>query len=130
MIKTKPRFKLLPEGVYDLTVSRQPKMETHSGGYDYYIFDFEAIDRDGFSHDFREFFFPNEPRLREVLLALGGIEDEEGEIQIDETEVLGLTFKGQVKHLTVKGKERARIEKVIKERQRGAGSSNEEEPPF
>lgn len=126
MIRTKPRFKLLPEGVYDFTVSRQPKLETHSSGYDYYAFDFEAIDKNGSSHDFREFFFPNEPRLREVLLALGGIEDEEGEIQIDESEVLGLSFKAQVKHLTIKGKERARIEKVIKEKQ----SDNEEEPPF
>lgn len=126
MIRTKPRFKLIPEGVYDFTVSRRPKLETHPSGYDYYVFDFEAIDKDGFSHNFRDLFFPNEDRLRGILLAVGGIEDEEGEVQIDEDEAVGMNFKGQIKHLVIKGKERARIEVVIKEGQ----SKNDDEPPF
>lgn len=125
MIRTKPRFNLLPEGVYEFTVMSRPKLETKSG-YDYYVFDFEAIDQDGLNHNYREFFFPNEDRFREILSALGGQKDPDGEIQVDETELLGMSFKGEVKHVNIKGKDRARIERVIKEKQK----KYDEEPPF
>ena len=125
MIRTRPRFSLLPEGVYEFTVSSRPKLETKHG-YDYYVFDFEAIDKDGTKFDYREFFFPNEDRFRQILLALGGQKDKQGEVQIDETEVLGMSFKGQVKHMTIKGEKRAKIDRVIKETK----SRNNEEAPF
>ena len=127
MISTRPRFNLLPEGVYEFTVSSRPRLESKHG-YDYYVFDLEAIDQDGTKFDYREFFFPNEDRFRQILLVLGGQKDKQGEIQIDETELLGMSFKGEVKHVVIKGKERAKIERVIRERLEEG--PDREEPPF
>lgn len=127
MIKTRPRFNLLAEGIYEFFVSHRPKLDS-TRGYDYYVFDFEAIDPAGSKHEFRDFFFPNEERLHDVLLALGGIEDEEGQVQVDEDETVGMSFKGQIKHVVVKGKERARIEKVIEDKEQDVKDENE--PPF
>jgi len=126
MIRTKTDYRLLPEGIYHLTVSRKPKLENKSG-YDYYVFDFEAVDKNGYKQDYREFFFPNEERLKKVLLEFGGTEDREGEVQVDEDDVVGEFLTAEIKHVVIKGRTRAKIERVVKEKK---ADEDEEEPPF
>jgi hypothetical protein len=126
MISTKKRFEVLALGTYNFTVTRLPKLKQSDSGYDYYEFDLEAEDPSGKTHQHREFFFPNEDRLKEILIALGGKKNEEGEIEIDEHEAVGQRFKAEIKHEIIKGKERAKIVKIIRE----TGSSEDEEPPF
>jgi len=125
MIRTKPRFRMLPGGIYVLTVARRPKLDT-ARDYEFYVFDFDAVAANGAHYDFRDFFFPNEDRLRQVLFALGGVEDADGEVQIDEDEVLGMTFTAELKQVKIKGKDRVRIERVIEPE----GEAKDNEPPF
>ena len=126
MISTKTRFPLLPAGIYRFTVSRVPKLKQSDGGYEYYEFDLEAEDPSGKTCEYREFCFPNEERLKDILLALGGEKDEGGEVHLDEHQALGQTFKGEIKHERIKGKERARIVRIVKDKEFG----KDEEPPF
>jgi hypothetical protein len=126
MISTRKRFPLLAPGTYNFTVTRLPKVKQGDRGYEYYEFDLEAQDPSGKTQQHREFFFPSEDRLKDMLLALGGEEDEDGEVHIEEPDLVGQTFKGEIKHEIIKGKERAKIVKIIRE----TGSSEDEEPPF
>jgi len=104
-------FELFPEGHYEFTVERKPeKFKTPSGKATYRKWQFGTI-LNGQKKTFTTALFPWDSK--ELLLALGGMELENGQIEWDDEEVIGKKFTAEIVHLPdYKGVTRSTLQNV------------------
>jgi len=92
----------LAEGQYTFTISKEPEQRKHSGAKQDFVsvtFFFRAEDSYGNTKSHVESLLPWEPRYKDVLLAIGGVEDEQGEVHLHETEdIVGKSFTAEIVH--------------------------------
>lgn len=105
------RFELFPEGHYEFTVEKKPdKFKTPSGKATYRKWYFGTT-IDGRHRRFVTALFPWDSR--DLLLALGGVVCEDGEIEWDDEEVVGKKFRTEIVHsLDYKGIIRATLTNI------------------
>lgn len=87
----------MPEGKYIFEVTDEPEERESAKGYPYQAFKFEAEDEYGIKRQFSDIFFPFEERYKDLLLALGGIEKDNGEVGLED-DVTGKKFRADIKH--------------------------------
>lgn len=106
------RFSLFPEGFYEFTVERKPeKFKTPSGKGTYRKWYFGTI-INGQKRTFQTAMFSWDSK--DLLIALGGIVCEDGEIEWDDEEVIGKKFQAEVVHLPdYKGVIRATLQNIV-----------------
>ena len=127
------KYRLLREGTYLFEIIDAPE-EGETKGYDYLNFKFEAEDEYGTKQEFSDRFMSFEDRYRDLLLALGGIEQENGEVTMEE-DVTGKVFKAEIKHEEIETRRGRRTVAKIRNIQLPKPKAkpfkeNEEEPPF
>lgn len=104
-------FSLFPEGHYEFIVETKPeKFKTPSGKSTYRKWQFGTI-VDGQKKTFKTPLFPWDSK--DLLIALGGIVLENGEIEWDDEEIIGKKFVADIVHLPdYKGVIRAALQNV------------------
>lgn len=106
---TPGKYRLLPEGDYVFEIVSEPE-EGESKGYGYCNFKFEAEDEYGNINEFSDRFMGFEDRYGNLLLALGGLEDKNGEVRMDEEEnVVGKKFRAKIVHQEIDTKRGKKI---------------------
>ena len=92
----------LAEGQYTFTISKEPEQRKHSGAKQDFIsvtFFFRAEDSNGNVRGHIESLLPWESKYKDVLLAIGGMENEQGEVHLHETEdIVGKSFTAEIVH--------------------------------
>ena len=135
----------LPEGRYAFRVAKEPDRRRHQGEQGEFIsvtFYFKVQAPNGDVRDHVESILPWEDRYRDLLLAIGGEEDEAGNVHLSEMlDVVGKKFTARIKHEPDKNdssKSWARIVDIeVKQKQEAdedvpppANGSKDEEIPF
>lgn len=130
----------LPEGQYTFIISGEPELRKFTGTNKDFVtvkFFFRVEDATGNVRNHMESFLPWEPRYKDILLAIGGTEDDQGVVHLHETdEILGKSFTAEIIHEEDKkdsSKIWARIANVElpeqkKEEEAPASMSNDDEP--
>lgn len=104
MLSYKPgKYALLREGKYLFEVIDEPEQRETDKGYSYQAFQFESEDEYGIKHKFSDIFFPFEERYKDLLLALGGIEKQDGEVALEE-DITGKKFGADIRHEEIETK--------------------------
>ena len=92
----------LPEGRYTFKVSKEPeKVRKHGAQGDFIsvTFFFKVQSPNGDVRDHRESILPWDDRYRDLLLALGGEEDETGNVHLNEMiDIVGKKLEARIKH--------------------------------
>ena len=92
----------LAEGQYTFTISSEPEQRKHTGANNDFVsvkFFFRVEDSKGNVKSHVESLLPWEPKYRDILLAIGGTEDERGEVHLHETEnIVGKSFTAEIIH--------------------------------
>jgi len=93
----------LPEGQYVFKISKEPDKRRHQGEQGEFIsitFYFKVQAPNGDVRDHMESILPWEDRYGNILLAIGGIEDESGNVHLSEMfDVVGKKFTARIKHV-------------------------------
>jgi hypothetical protein len=93
----------LPEGRYTFKVAKEPEKNRKQGKEGPFVavkFFFKVQDSLGNVRDHIESILPWEDRYRDILLALGGEEDEMGAVHLgDMIDIIGKKFKAYIKHV-------------------------------
>ena len=97
-------YELIPEGEYLLQIREEPeaRRQTSASGNEYimYIFKFTAThEQSGYTRKYNDIFVHWNPLFKDLLLACGGTEGEDGKIHLSETEIVGKQFKAKVGHV-------------------------------
>jgi len=123
-----------PEGQYVFKIVKDVDKDRKHGPQGDFIsitFYFKIQSPDGGIRDFRESILPWDDRYRDILLALGGEEDERGDVHLsDMIDIIGKKFIARIKHVPDKDDPRktwARITDIEVDRDRG--SDEEDVPP-
>ena len=92
----------LPEGRYTFKIDQEPERRRHQGEGGEFIsitFSFKVQAQNGDVRNHRESILPWEDRYRDILLALGGEEDEAGNVHLGEMfDIIGKKFTARIKH--------------------------------
>lgn len=92
----------LPEGRYTFKIDKEPERRRHQGEQGEFIsitFSFKAQSPNGDVRNHMESILPWEDRYRDILLALGGEEDEAGNVHLsDMFDIVGKKFDARIKH--------------------------------
>lgn len=98
-----------PQGTWRFRVTRMPKDDDRTkAGKKYYKFFFSIIFPDGNEQDYQENFFPWREEYRDLLLALGGKEDDKGRVQIDKEEsIIGKVIQADIVYETPTGSDKS-----------------------
>jgi len=92
-----------PEGPYVFKVSKEPEKRRQRGEQGDFIavdFFFKIQSPAGDVRDFRESLLPWDDRYRDILLALGGEEDDSGNVHLSEmADIVGQKFNARIKHI-------------------------------
>lgn len=100
MISYEPGGFNIPEGHYVFKIKDEPerRKKTSQAGnpYIYYIFKFVATDMAGDDRDFSDVFVRFDDRLGDLLIAVGGKAGDDGKIHMEEVDLIGRQFEGDV----------------------------------
>ena len=92
----------LPEGRYTFKIAKEPDKRRHQGEQGEFVsitFYFKVQSLNGDVRDHVESILPWEDRYRDILLAIGGEEDESGNVHLgDMIDVVGRKFTARIKH--------------------------------
>jgi len=92
----------LPEGQYTFIISGEPELRKFTGTNKDFVtvkFFFRVEDATGNVRNHMESFLPWEPRYKDILLAIGGTEDDQGAVHLHETgEIIGKRFTAEIIH--------------------------------
>ena len=97
-----PSFKprRLPEGRYKFTIAKEPEKRRHNAGTErefVAVTFFFRVNGDSRTH--QESIVPWDDKYRDLLLAIGGEEDEKGEVHLsDMVDIVGKSFEADIVH--------------------------------
>jgi len=93
----------LPEGRYTFKIAKEPEKRRHQGAQGEFVsvtFFFKVQAPNGDVRAHAESILPWEDRYKDILLALGGEEDETGAVHLgDMIDIVGQKFVARIKHV-------------------------------
>jgi len=131
-------YELIPEGEYLLQIREEPeaRKQTSSSGNEYimYIFKFTAThEQSGYTRKYNDIFVRWNPLFKDLLIACGGKEDNDGKIHLSETEIIGKQLKAKIEHVANPNKPdelRAKITRIEVSNDVPPPSKSDDEVPF
>ncbi len=88
--------KLMPPGQYEFEISDLPEFRQGRRGGGYFILKLEIIFKDGSRRKFNTILTPWEKEYGNFLRVLGGRRDDHGDLELDDSDLLGKQFKGEI----------------------------------
>ena len=90
--------KLMAEGRYQFQIADEPECRQGRQGGGYLILKLEIIFKDGSRKKFNTIMIPWEKNYGDLLLALGGEKDAQGNVELNEIDLLGKQFWAEIYH--------------------------------
>ena len=94
--------RLMPEGHYTFEIAAEPEKKSNQWGGSYWRFQFFVKDSSGVHFDFSDIFTQKDDRYHELLIVLGGKEDDMGVVHLPDLTFTGRKFEADIKHFPSK----------------------------
>ncbi len=91
--------KLMKEGRYLFEIIDDPEQRKGLKGGEYYIFKLAINFEDGSSRKFNQIIVPWEVRYGNLLLALGGKQEDKGAVDLGDIDLVGVEFEAEIVHI-------------------------------
>lgn len=123
----------LPEGRYRFTIKKEPDKVWRGSEPNRFIavtFFLKAEAPDGSVRDHTESVLPFDEKYRDILFALGGLEDEAGEVHIGEmVDIVGKSFVAHIRHEPDKNDSSKSWARIVDVEVKKEASKDEDVPP-